>query len=72
MAAASTTRGLGLASNTVRSSSVTLPLVGDKVWQVVLQDHAGGGGVAPVYQGLGGASLLMIYGSIGVVLVHRW
>lgn len=48
VAAASTTRGLGLASNAVRSSSVTLPLVGDKVWQVVLQDHAGGGGVAPV------------------------
>lgn len=48
VAAASPTRGLGLASNAVRSPSVTLPLVGDKVRQVVLQDHAGGGGVAPV------------------------
>ena len=32
----------------VRSSSVTLPLVGDKVGQVVVEQHAGGPGVAPV------------------------
>ena len=33
---------------TVRSPSVTLPLVGDEVGEVVLEEHAGGGGVAPV------------------------
>ena len=32
----------------VRSSSVTLPLVGHKVGQVVVEQHAGGPGVAPV------------------------
>ena len=48
MAAASPTGGLGLASHAVGSTSITLPLVGDEVGQVVLQDHAGGGGVAPV------------------------
>jgi len=35
-------------ANTVRSPSVTLPLVGDEVGEVVLEEHAGGGGVAPV------------------------
>ena len=33
---------------TVWSPSVTFPLVGDEVWEVVLEEHAGGGGVAPV------------------------
>jgi len=35
-------------SNTVRSPSVTLPLVGHEVGEVVLEEHAGGRGVAPV------------------------
>jgi len=35
-------------SNTVRSPSVTFPLVGDEVGKVVLEEHAGGRGVAPV------------------------
>lgn len=35
-------------SNTVRSPSVTFPLVGHEVWKVVLEEHAGGRGVAPV------------------------
>lgn len=35
-------------SNTVRSSTVTLPLVRDEVREVVLQEHAGGRGVTPV------------------------
>ena len=33
---------------TVRSPSVTLPLVGHEVGEVVLEEHAGGRGVAPV------------------------
>jgi len=48
MAAASTAGGSCLPRHAVRSSSVTLPLVRDKVGEVVLQHHAGGGGVAPV------------------------
>jgi len=35
-------------SNTVWSPSVTFPLVGDEVREVVLEEHAGGRGVAPV------------------------
>jgi len=35
-------------SNTVRSPSVTFPLVGHEVGKVVLEEHAGGRGVAPV------------------------
>lgn len=35
-------------SNTVWSPAVTFPLVGDEVGEVVLEEHAGGGGVAPV------------------------
>jgi len=34
--------------NTVGSTSVALPLVRYKVRQVGFQDHAGGGGVAPI------------------------
>jgi len=38
----------GFASTAVGSTSVTLPLVGNKVGKVVLQTHTGAGGVAPI------------------------
>ena len=45
---------LGIALTAVRSTPVTLPLVGDEVGEVVLKEHAGGRGVAPEGGGGGG------------------
>jgi len=48
MTATAMSRVLSLAPDAVRSPSITLPLVGNKVRELVLQVHAGGGGVAPI------------------------
>ena len=45
---------LAIVHTAVGRPPVTLPLVGDEVGQVVLQEHAGGCGVAPGVGGLGG------------------
>ena len=45
---------LGIVLTAVGRPPVTLPLVGDEVGEVVLQEHAGGRGVAPAGWGAGG------------------